>query len=241
MLQTDANFIETVWGHYALNGRSLPWRELSSDPKQRFYQVVVSELMLQQTQVARVIPKYLEWMKAFPKIDDAATAPLIDVLKVWQGLGYNRRGKYLHDTLIIIAESGVVTDQKQLSKLPGIGINTAGAITAYAFNYPAIFIETNIRTVYLHHYFFGQSEVKDSMIAEVVGRTLDTKSPREWYWALMDYGSHLKTETKNISRSAHYRPQSKFEGSKRQLRAKILKSLISAPKTEQSLNGRAPR
>lgn len=220
-----ADFREDVWAYYHDNARSMPWRD---DPSP--YHVLVSELMLQQTQVGRVLPKYTEFIAKFPTIRALSKASLGDVLGAWSGLGYNRRAKFLHAAAQKVTEDfgGELPDTLDtLVSLPGIGKNTAGAIMAYAFNRPAVFIETNVRTVFIHHFFGDRSDVDDKEILPLVEQACDLEHPREWYWALMDYGTHLKqTLGNNISQSKHYTRQSKFEGSRRQIRGRILKLLI---------------
>ncbi len=204
--------------------RAMPWRTDT-----RAYYVLVSELMLQQTQVARVVPKFTEFIAAFPNEQTLAAASLGDVLKLWQGLGYNRRAKYLYDAAKKIVQDfdGVFPENEaDIQSLPGVGPNTAGAIVAYAFNQPSIFIETNIRTVYIHHFFADNFDVTDKQIKEKLQETIDTEHPREFYWGLMDYGSSLKTNgVKNIARSKHYKKQSPLLGSIREVRGHIVKEL----------------
>lgn len=204
--------------------RDMPWRRDT-----RPYYVLVSELMLQQTQVSRVMPKFQTFIAAFPDEQALAMAPLADVLRLWQGLGYNRRAKYLHDAARMIVDDydGRFPDAEQeLLRLSGVGRNTAGAILAYAYNQPSIFVETNVRTVYIHHYFADRDGVHDSEIIELLTATLDQDNPRRFYQALMDYGSHLKaTGAQNITRSRHYKKQSQLEGSIRQMRGEILRRL----------------
>jgi len=218
------NFNEEVWDKGAALYRDMPWRD-NTDP----YYVLVSELMLQQTQVDRVIPKFHVFISTFPTIADLAKASLSDVLTVWSGLGYNRRAKFLH-----LAAQKVVTDYsgvlpstyEQLLSLPGVGPNTAGAILAYSFNQPVVFIETNIRTVYFHHFFEDQSSVTDAELKELVAQTVDREHPRQWYWALMDYGSSLKKQgVGRIAKSSHYKKQAPLKGSLREIRGLILKAL----------------
>ena len=147
---TNRQFRELVWQKGRELYRDMPWREDT-----RPYFVLVSELMLQQTQVSRVIPKFKEFIKHFPDERALASASLGDVLKQWQGLGYNRRAKYLHEAArMIVDEFGgeFPKDQKDMQRLPGVGKNTAGAIAAYSFNQPSVFVETNIRTVFIHHF-----------------------------------------------------------------------------------------
>jgi A/G-specific adenine glycosylase len=222
-------FIQTVYDYYHQHHRDLPWRNPESNGDFDPYKIMVSEIMLQQTQVSRVIEKYRQFLAAFPSIETLAAAPLTDVLFVWQGLGYNRRGKYLREAAkeITHRHNGVVpSDPKVLSALPGIGVNTAHAIAVYSFNQPLVFIETNIRSVYLHHFFDGHESVNDALILPLVTETLDTDNPREWYWALMDYGTHIKKTYGNPNvRSRHYAKQSRFKGSERELRGAVVKLL----------------
>lgn len=230
---TDIEFQEVLWNYWREHGRQgLPWRD---DPSP--YNVVVSELMLQQTQVERVVPKFLEFTKQFPDFPALAKAPLSDVLIAWQGLGYNRRAKYLHLLAKAVVELGVLPDSvEELVKLPGIGKNTAGAILAYAFNQPVVYIETNIRTVYLHHFFADRFDVDDKELLPIIERTLDRNEPRAWYSALMDYGSFLKKQGYGRNNaSKHYRKQSKFEGSVREMRGAILRALASGAMTLSEL------
>lgn len=236
---TDAEFREVVWQYWRENGRQgLPWRDNPSP-----YNVVVSELMLQQTQVHRVIPKFQEFISLFPDFPALAKAPLSEVLIAWQGLGYNRRAKYLHELAKAVVSLGGLPDTlDELVKLPGIGKNTAGAIMAYAFDQPVVYIETNIRTVYLHHYFADRFDVDDKELLPIVERTLDSEEPRAWYSALMDYGTYLKKQgLGRIDASKHYKKQSKFEGSVRQMRGAILRELASGPLTLDELNMRMCR
>lgn len=218
-------FRARVWRYYDTHRRIMPWRQQPT-----FYNVLVSELMLQQTQVSRVIPKFIAFKRRFPDVATLANASLAEVLIVWQGLGYNRRAKFLHQAAQIIQTEGEPKTYDALVALPGIGANTAGAILAYAYNQPAVFVETNIRTVFIHEFFSTQSDIDDKDIKELVRRTLDDKRPREWYWALMDYGADLKSRSFGyLAKSRGYKKQSKFEGSLRQARGMILRSLIAGP------------
>jgi len=202
----------------------MPWRD-NTEP----YYVLVSELMLQQTQVDRVIPKFEIFMHTFPDVTALAQAPLADVLTVWSGLGYNRRAKFLHEAAKKVLEefNGTIpSTYDELVSLPGIGPNTAGAILAYSFNQPVTFIETNVRTVYFHHFFEDQASVTDKELKEIVGQTVDKEHPREWYWAMMDYGSFLKKQgVGRNSKSSHYKKQAPLAGSLREVRGLILKAL----------------
>lgn len=210
--------------HVAHGRHDLPWRQ-THDP----YRILVSEIMLQQTQVARVMPKYETFLDTFPTVEALAQAPLGAVLSLWQGLGYNRRAKLLHECAQVVQrEYGGVfpSDEATLRTLPGIGPYTASAVLAFAFNTPTVLIETNVRTVYLHHFFPKGTAVPDSALLPIIAATLDTKNPRAWYAAVMDYGSYLKQTIGNKSKqSKHYAKQSKFAGSDRQIRGAIIRAL----------------
>lgn len=236
--QPQQEFLEALWEYYARSARdTLPWRQARADGIFDPYGIMVSELMLQQTQVSRVIPKYESFLKQFPDVQALAGAELGDVLRAWQGLGYNRRAKFLWLAARELAAMPHFPDNEtDLTRLPGIGKNTAGAIQAYAFNRPAVFVETNIRTVYIHHFFSGEQEITDNDISNLVAQTLDQENPREFYWALMDYGSYLKTTVGNLSKaSKHYTKQSAFHGSRRQIRGQVLRELGTQIRTDSEL------
>lgn len=238
-----AAFLEVLWTHYAAAGRSgLPWRLPEADGSFDPYKILVSELMLQQTQVSRVIPKYEAFLSSFPTLKVLAGASLGEVLRAWQGLGYNRRAKFLWQAAQIVDNLNHFPNTPEaLVKLPGIGKNTAGAILAYAFNQPAPFVETNVRTVYIHHFFAERTEVSDKEILEVLGQTLDREHVREFYWALMDYGSHLKTKVGNVNKaSKHYVKQSAFHGSRRQIRGQVLRVLGDGSKSATEIARHIP-
>lgn len=224
-------FLETLWGYYAHGARDLPWRQ-TTDP----YCIMVSELMLQQTQVARVIPKYEAFLQRFPDVEALAEAELAEVLKLWSGLGYNRRARFLHEAAKQLANKPFPKTVDALVDLPGIGKNTAGAILVYAYNQPIVFIETNVRTCIIHHFFASKKTVSDVEIREVLEDMMPyVESPRDFYWALMDYGTHLKKQRNNIQKSKHYTKQSPFEGSKRQIRGQVLRLLGEKPRTRTEL------
>lgn len=217
--------------------RDMPWREDT-----RAYYVLVSELMLQQTQVPRVVPKFLAFIQRFPDEQTLASASLADVLRMWQGLGYNRRAKFLHEAAkMIVNEFGgkFPRAEADMLRLPGVGKNTAGAIRAYAFNQPAVYVETNVRTVYIHHFFADGFAVDDTQITTLLEQTLDRENPRAFYQALMDYGSWLKTQgVRNNAQSKHYKKQSPLKGSVREVRGQIVTLLSEGPLPEEVLRSR---
>jgi A/G-specific adenine glycosylase len=217
--------------------RNMPWRQ-DTQP----YYVLVSELMLQQTQVDRVVPKFNAFIKRFPNIKTLATAPLADVLTMWSGLGYNRRAKFLHESSkkVMNEFNGVFPDTKDaILSLPGIGPGTAGAIMAYAFNQPVAFVETNVRTVYFHHFFGDGDKVTDAQVLDLVEKTLDQEHSREFYWALMDYGTWLKKNgAGRITQSKHYKKQSPLKGSVREVRGQIIRVLSGDDMTRVMLYDR---
>lgn len=219
-------FRSIIYSYYAEAPRSFPWRE-NLNP----WGVLVSEFMLQQTQTDRVIPYWKRWMECWPSPGSLAASPLEAVLREWSGLGYNRRARYLWNCASVIAgEHGdqVPTTPEALLSLPGIGPYTAGAVACFAYNYPAVFIETNIRAVMIHFFFQNREQVDDAEIFPILKEALDHDNPRKWYWALMDYGAALKKAAPNPGRkSVHYTKQSPFEGSFRQLRGALIRSLVS--------------
>jgi A/G-specific adenine glycosylase len=228
------NFKNIVYDYYHKHGRNFCWREDITP-----YKVFVSEIMLQQTQTSRIEIRLPLFLKTFPTLESLASASTAEVLTAWQGLGYNRRGLYLHQTaktLVSDFNSIIPKDPLILKKLPGIGDYTSCSIVTFAYNCPTVFIETNIRTVYLHHYFQGKTQVSDKEIIELIQQDLDMIDPRSWYYALMDYGVYIKSQFGSLNhQSKHYRKQSKFEGSNRQVRAKILKYLLKKPMTQLEL------
>jgi A/G-specific adenine glycosylase len=257
-------FKAEVLSYYNQFGRRFPWREGCGA-----WGVLVSEFMLQQTQTERVVPFFERWMKKWPTPEALNAATLEEALAEWVGLGYNRRCRFLKDCGRIIAEERggqVPATPEDLRLLPGIGEYTSGAIACFAYNYPCVFIETNIRAAVIHFFFSGSeagkadvepdlfapdlrkasvpvveeaspvattpAAVPDAAIVPILEAALDRDNPRVWHWALMDYGAHIKKMTVNPNRrSAHYAKQSKFEGSFRQIRGRVVRALIG--------NGRA--
>jgi A/G-specific adenine glycosylase len=234
-------FQSTVWQHYNEQGRhDLPWRQPELDGSFDPYKILVSELMLQQTQVPRVIPKFVTFVEAYPSFKSLAIAPLSDVLKMWSGLGYNRRAKFLLQTAQLVTgqySGKLPMTHADLVALPGVGNNTAGAIRAYAFNEPVVFVETNIRTVFIHHFFNGQEKVPDSLLMPLIQECTPPDCARTWYWALMDYGTHLKQTVGNVSQSSSsYAKQTPFHGSRRRIRGQVLRLLADGPHTLERLD-----
>lgn len=220
-----AELQQLVYAFFQEHGRNLPWRQ-AVDP----FLILVSEVMLQQTQVDRVIPKYRAFVERFPTPESLAAASLTELLSYWQGLGYNRRAMNLQRAARILAtewDGQVPQLPDQLQQLPGIGPYTAGAIAAFAFNRPELFLETNIRAVLLHFFFADQADISDRELLPFAGLVLDYNHPRIWYSALMDYGSDLKRRFPNPGRrSRHHSNHSRFEGSDRQLRGAIVRLVL---------------
>lgn len=208
--------------------RDLPWRYID-DP----YHVLVSEIMLQQTQVKRVIAYWNRFISLFPSVDALASAETALVLENWQGLGYNRRALMLKRAAEICSSNylgEVPSRYDDLLSLPGVGPATAAGVRAFAFNLPGVYLETNVRTVFIHEFFFDQEGVKDKELIALIEEMCPQDNPRQWYYALLDYGAFLKQTEVNPSRkSAHYTKQSTFEGSRRQKRAELLRCVLAQP------------
>lgn len=226
-------FSDLILSYYRQYGRDLPWRR-TADP----YSILVSEIMLQQTQVERVAPKYTLFIDQFKTIDCLASAPLSSVLSAWSGLGYNRRAVNLQKTAIILRDdynSSVPEDPAILERFPGIGKATASAICAYAFNMPVVYIETNIRRIFIHYFFQDRDNIHDAELLPIIRDTLYHDNPREWYSALMDYGTHLKKPNGNPNkRSRHYTRQAPFAGSDREIRGSALRLLLEREEINKS-------
>ncbi|MFA7014060.1 MAG: hypothetical protein WC202_14000 [Desulfobacterales bacterium] len=219
------DFQQHVMDFYAAKGRhDMAWRQ-TKDP----YKIVVSEVMLQQTQVPRVEVIYPKFIERFPDFASLASAEQADLLAAWQGMGYNRRALNLQKLAGVIADEyggRVPEDPAVLLTLPGIGPATSCSIAAFAFNRPVVFIETNIRRVFIHYFFEEGVVVDDRELLPLVSAMLPANS-REWYWALMDLGTALKSAVKNPNQqSRHYTKQKSFEGSDRQIRGGVLKRML---------------
>lgn len=236
--------------------RDLPWRR-TRDP----YEIWLSEVMLQQTQVPRVQTRWTEWLDRFPSVFALAEASTADVLAAWQGMGYNRRAlalKAAAEEIVSVCDGVFPHDTRSLVALPGIGPATAQGIRSFAFDLPGVYLETNVRTVFLHHLFPDVPAVPDKELVSLVEAACPAGShaaenvdaaverfavpqdiddtPRSWYYALLDYGAYLKKTVPNPSRrSKSYTRQSKFEGSRRQKQAAIVRLLLDAQARDERL------
>lgn len=246
----EAGAIEWFVSSVAEKGRGL-YRDLAWRRTRDPYAVLVSEVMLQQTQVGRVLPSYERWLAEFPTFSALADAPLEPVLAAWQGLGYNRRALALKRAAEKVAceHGGVLpAEEVALRALPGIGPATAAGVLAFAFDRPAVYLETNVRSVVLHELLGDSDDVPDARVRAIVSAAMSEAmrqdiAPRDWYYALLDYGAHLKRTLPNPSRrSRHHARQSRFEGSRRQLRAALLRSVLAQPglTAEEYAADRAP-
>lgn len=219
-------FCELVWERGLENYRDLPWRR-THDP----YEIWISEVMLQQTQVTRVDGRWQRWLERFPTVEKLAKSSQADVLQEWQGMGYNRRALALLRAAkeIVALADGFPSDLGELTRLPGIGPATAAGIRAFAFNLPGVYLETNVRTVFLHELFPHEEGVPDKRLVPLVEASCSQDDARGWYYALLDYGAWLKRTVPNPSRRSrtHVR-QSSFEGSHRQKRAEVVRILLAA-------------
>lgn len=227
MKSSYQQFYNTVMEYYGEHGRhDLPWRR-----NQTPYRVAISEFMLQQTQATRVIPFFNGWIKRFPSWKALAEAPQSEVLRYWKGLGYNSRALRLHHLAQIVFKKyhgRLPQEYDTLKTLPGIGPYTAGAIRAFAYNLWTPIIETNIRRIFIHHFFEDRSDVDDREIMNLLYDMGEVEYPRTWYEALMDYGSTMPKRVQHNPnvRSKHYTKQSPFKGSDREIRGKIIEFLL---------------
>ena len=239
-----SDFQALVYNRANSNHRIFPWRppalSIASDGVVNPYAILVSEIMLQQTQTERVIEKFTQFINRFPTIRDLAQASTAEVLGLWQGLGYNRRGKALHEAakkIVSEYQGSVPQDLPTLMSLPGIGLYTASAIGVFAYNKPQVMVETNIRTVFFYHFFKTELvNISDTELLLLIETYQDTTDPRRWYAALMDYGATLKAAGIKLNpQSKHYTKQSKFKGSNREIRGALLREILKTPRTRPQL------
>lgn len=215
-------FRSKIFDFYLQNGRSFPWRKTTDR-----YAVMISEIMLQQTQAERVAPKYEAWLQEFPDIACLASAPLRVVLSLWSGLGYNSRAVRLQRCAAIIRDSfgGIVPGEPAVLKtLPGIGEYTCRSIPVFADNFDAAAVDTNIRRIMIHELGFPE-DISPAILQHAAEALVPPGRSRDWHNALMDYGSLVLTSKKTGIRPLTR--QSKFQGSKRWYRGKLIKELVS--------------
>lgn len=199
------------------NLRDLPWRRTRNP-----YHILVSEVMLQQTQVSRVLPKYTEFLAAFPDVYSLAAARPAEVLTLWRGLGYNRRALYLQKAAkVIVADyTGVFPDSETaLIKLPGLGLYTARAIMVFAFEKNVAMVDTNIRQI-ITHYLFGGLPQKEKLIQETADKLVPPGRAWEWHQALMDFGALAMAKEKKTMHIV--KKQAPFKDSDRYYRGRII-------------------
>lgn len=230
-------FQQTIWDFYKKNKRDFPWRNTKNP-----YYILVSEIMLQQTQANRVVRYYQRWIERFPDFASLAGAKFSEIYPYWQGLGYNRRGLNLQKAAqkaLAEYKGKLPKDVLLLEEFPGIGHYTARAVSIFSFNTPVACIETNIRRVFIHHFFKDKNGISDEQILKIAQRVLPAGKTRQWHWALMDYGAYLKTQIPNPNRRhKNYAVQSKFEGSLRQIRGVALRILSGEPTNSKTLVAR---
>ena len=218
------------WGHD--NRRDMPWRD-TRDP----YKILVSEVMLQQTQVSRVLSIYEKFLREFPTLEALASSSQATLLRTWQGLGYWNRALRLRDAArMVVNEFGGLfpQDPATLKTLPGVGPYTAGAVACFAFGSAEPFLDTNIRRVYLFFFFPDEDDVPDSRIMEIARQAVWNDDPREWAYALFDYGATELRDKQINRRSRHYSQQSAFEGSFRSFRTLALHHVLAQENTSLS-------
>lgn len=223
-------FQSYIFSWWETHRRDLPWRH-THDP----YKILLSEVMLQQTNVSRVIPTYKKFLKNFPNITALQKAATSDVLRLWKGMGYNRRALYLHKAAKIIVDqyhNQFPTSQQLLSKLPGVGTYTARAILVFAFGKNIAAVDTNIRQI-ITHFFFHDKQQKDKVIQNVADQLLPPGKSWEWHQALMDYGAieMPKLKIKKIKKSGGI----PFKKTNRYYRGRIIDILRDGPVAERVL------
>ena len=215
---------ELLLAWYRRNGRDLPWRR-TNDP----YAILVSEVMLQQTQVERVTPRYLAWLERWPTVDALAAAPVADVIRAWQGLGYNRRGLNLHRAAKLVAEKGWPAD---LTELPGVGLYTAAAVASFAFGAAVLPVDTNVRRVQ-ERTGIGFSPAAGQALMDLGATVCLARVPR---------CARCPLARACPSRGQRFEPlrrQGPFAGSFRQRRAQTLRLVAETPRPVAELDADA--
>jgi A/G-specific adenine glycosylase len=213
------SFQEKIFNWWKSNRREFPWRQ-TTDP----YKILVSEIMLQQTQASRVVEKYNEFINKYPSLENLASATGAQVLKIWSGLGYNRRALWLLEASKEIMEmKQFPKTSKDLEELKGIGPYTSRAILIFAFNKDVATVDTNIRRIFIHE-GFAIEETTDEELFTIANRLLPKGQSRDWHNALMDYGAEKITAKKTGIRPPS--KQSSFKNSSRMFRGAIVKYLI---------------
>lgn len=249
---SPAAFRWAIFRWFAAHGRDLPWRR-TRDP----WRVLVSEVMLQQTQVDRVIPKYLSFVRRWPTPAAMARAPLRDVLSAWSGLGYNRRAAHLKAAAetVVRAHGGVMpADVEALEALPGVGRYTARAVASFAYGQDVALWDTNVRRIALRVFRGGEFADADpgrEALERLLADALPSGRSRDWHGALMDFGSAVCVSRNPLCASCPLRgvclaaprflegerpprrlarPQARFAGSRREARGKVVRMLAAAGK-----------
>lgn len=215
------SFRKMIFSWWQGNRRDLPWRR-THDP----YRILISEVMLQQTQVSRVLPIYNKFLDEFPDVHTLASASPAHVLKLWKGMGYNRRALYLQKTAMTVsAKYGgkFPADVSLLESLPGIGLYTAAAIAVFAFNKQLAVVDTNVRQI-ITHFFFDGTKQKPAVITLAAYQLLPKGRAWEWHQALMDYGA-LALKSQLPRRRKSNSPIVPFLQSKRFFRGRIIDRL----------------
>lgn len=231
-------FNHLLFRWYEKNRRALPWRKTRNP-----YRILVSEIMLQQTRVERVLPKYAKFLRRFPTIQTLASVTLGEVLRAWSGLGYNRRAKYLWECArrIQAEHRGVFPEERvMLLALPGVGHSTAAALLSFAFDKDEPMIDTNVRRV-LCRVFFNGRVIPDRTLRDFARTLIPHGRGREWNWAVMDAGALYCRARGHLARCplqklhgpvddfTYKKPQTNFKGSHRYWRGKIMASLTTVP------------
>ena len=224
-------FQEMIYLWWECNRRDLPWRR-TRDP----YRILVSEVMLQQTQVSRVLPKYEEFLYFFPDVYALAGATSAQVLRVWKGMGYNRRALYLKraaESVVRIHHGEFPDDESSLMNLPGLGLYTARAIMVFAFEKDVAMVDTNIRQIIVRFFFKGVPQ-KEKLILETASMLVPKGKSWTWHQALMDYGA-LALPRSDAKTTPAKKVAVPFADTDRFIRGRILDMLRDDTRPEKQL------